>query len=260
MIQEQILDAEARLVEYFWGQDSIYIFVLSPDRLAVTTVRKDSLFERQVSQLRGAIIERNYDLYTEAYWLYQYLLQPVESHLTASHLIIIPDGSLSYVPFEALLTHVATATAGLKDYRYVHFATHGLVNESKPELSGLILAQGNQSFEDGILYLGEIYNLNLNADLVVLSAYKTGLGKIARGEGLIGLTRGFLYAGANNLLVSLWQVNDVSSSNLIVDFYQQLLEGQSKSGALREAKLRLLESHTKYAKPYYWAPFVLVGK
>ena len=123
-----------------------------------------------------------------------------------------------------------------------------------------MLAQDSTLAEDGILYLGEVYNLNLNADLVVLSACETGLGKIARGEGLIGLTRGFLYAGAQNLLVSLWQVNDASTSQLMIDFYRNMLNGESKPTALREAKLALIENDPKYAGPYYWAPFVLIGK
>jgi CHAT domain-containing protein/lipopolysaccharide biosynthesis regulator YciM len=150
---------------------------------------------------------------------------------------------------------------GLGDYRYVHFATHGLVNEKNPKLSGLLLAQEDTtSKEDGILHLGEIYNLNLNADLVVLSACETGLGQVAKGEGIIGLTRGFLYAGASNLLVSLWQVSDATTADLMVDFYDKMLGGMSKPEALREAKLQMIRRHPEYAKPYYWAPFILVGR
>jgi CHAT domain-containing protein len=149
------------------------------------------------------------------------------------------------------------ATAG---YRYLHFATHGFVNEKNPKLSGLILEQDERSNEDGILHLGEIYNLKLNADLVVLSACETGLGQVAKGEGIIGLTRGFLYAGASNLLVSLWQVSDATTADLMVDFYDKMLGGMSKSEALREAKLQMIRRHPEYAKPYYWAPFILVGR
>jgi CHAT domain-containing protein len=149
----------------------------------------------------------------------------------------------------------------LRDYRYLHFATHGLVNEKNPKLSGLVLTrEDSSSTEDGILHLGEIYNLNLNADLVVLSACETGLGQVAKGEGIIGLTRGFLYAGASNLLVSLWQVSDVTTADLMVDFYDKMLGGMSKPEALREAKLQMIHRHPEYAKPYYWAPFILVGR
>lgn len=150
-------------------------------------------------------------------------------------------------------------SAGLRDYLYLHLATHGFVNEANSGLSGLILAQDSTSSDDGILHLGEIYNLEMNADLVVLSACETGLGQIARGEGIIGLTRGFLYAGAQNLLVSLWQVNDQTTADLMVDFYDRMLAGSSKAGALREAKLALIKRHPEDAKPYYWSPFVLIG-
>ncbi|GAH01067.1 unnamed protein product, partial [marine sediment metagenome] len=94
----------------------------------------------------------------------------------------------------------------LKKYKLLHFATHGFVNTWKPELSGILLAQDTTINEDGILYSGEIYNLELNADLTVLSACETGLGEIKKGEGLIGLTRALLYAGSKNIIVSLWEV------------------------------------------------------
>ena len=111
-----------------------------------------------------------------------------------------------------------------------------------------------------MLHLGEIYNLRLNADLVVLSACDPGRGRIARGEGIIGLTRGFLYAGAQSLLVSLWPVSDASSSGLAVDFYAERLGGRPKAQALREAKLRTMRRNPEYVKPYYWPCLVLVGQ
>jgi len=180
-------------------------------------------------------------------------------------------GNDAQVRLEQQANETYLKSTRLADFRYVHFATHGFVNESTPKLSGLLLAPERAASapfeppaasqkEDGILYLGEIYNLNLNADLVVLSACETGLGKMAKGEGLIGLARGFLYAGAANLLVSLWQVNDASTANLMIDFYRNMLEGKNKAEALRLAKLRMIERHAKYARPYHWAPFVLIGK
>jgi CHAT domain-containing protein/lipopolysaccharide biosynthesis regulator YciM len=150
-------------------------------------------------------------------------------------------------------------SAGLERYRYVHLATHGVVDEEHPSLSRLLLGPESRSGEDGVLYLGEVYNLRLNADLVVLSACDTGGGRIARGEGIIGLTRGFLYAGASSLLVSLWPVSDAAAEGLVVDFYAGLLRGQPKAQALREAKLRTMGRNPEYAKPFYWASLVLVG-
>ena len=146
----------------------------------------------------------------------------------------------------------------LTGYKYLHFATHGVVNESKPELSRIFLAPSEG--EDGSLYSGEIYNIKINADLVTLSACETGLGKIAKGEGIIGLSRALQYAGANNLIVSLWSVADESTAMLMVKLYEQQLHNNYKgyNRALRTAKLFLLNSD-KYQSPYYWAPFILVG-
>ncbi len=145
-------------------------------------------------------------------------------------------------------------------YRFIHIATHGLINEDEPKLSGIIFAAPDSgSSEDGVLYTGEVYNLRLNADLVVLSACQTGLGTIAKGEGILGLTRGFMYAGARNVLVSLWQVADKSTSELMVQFYRNILMGQPYSAALRNAKLSLIAG-SKYAHPVEWSPFVLTGR
>ena len=111
------------------------------------------------------------------------------------------------------------------------------------------------------MFSGEIYNLELNADLTVLSACETGLGKIAEGEGVIGLTRALLYAGSKNIIVSLWQVSDESTSQLMVDFYKNIFlndkEGFSEN--LTKSKLKLI-NEGKFAHPFFWSPFVLIGK
>jgi CHAT domain-containing protein len=147
----------------------------------------------------------------------------------------------------------------LKNYSLIHFATHGIVNEDNPELSCLFL-QSDSEAEDGNLFSGEIYNLHLNANLVTLSACQTGLGKISKGEGVIGLSRALVYAGAKNIIVSFWSVADVSTSELMTNFYQTLLqkENVSFSEGLRESKLDLIRKG-KFAAPYYWAPFILIG-
>ena len=157
-------------------------------------------------------------------------------------------------------------TQDLKNYRYLHIATHGIVNEDEPGLSYLLFAESDSSnvdktsTDDGILHLTEIYPLSLNADLVVLSACETGSGRYAAGEGLIGLARGFSHAGARNLLASFWQVNDGSTANLMTNFYQLMLNGENKSRALQAAKQKLMAENPYYANPYYWAPFVLIGR
>jgi CHAT domain-containing protein len=146
------------------------------------------------------------------------------------------------------------------DFRYVHFATHAFVNEANPDLSGLVLADEPSGTNDGVLHLGEVYNLDLNAELVVLSACETGYGRLATGEGLMGLTRGFLYAGASNVVVSLWKADDVATRDLMVPFYESMIASNSKAQSLRRAKLSLLDMSSRHARPYFWAQFVLMGR
>lgn len=148
-----------------------------------------------------------------------------------------------------------------RDFRFVHVATHGIIDDENPNLSGIIFAQPGDSAarEDGILYAAETYNLNLNADLVVLSSCESGVGKLVRGEGLLSLTRGFICSGAKNLLVSLWKVSDKHTSKLMVDFYKNVLDGKSYSYALRDAKLNMIRNG-KTAFPKLWSGFVLIGK
>jgi Uncharacterized protein conserved in bacteria len=147
----------------------------------------------------------------------------------------------------------------LKKFNYIHFATHGFIDEAKPDFSSLVLTKTNNSEEDGFLQATEIFNLNLNADLVVLSACQTGLGKLIRGEGMVGLTRAFMYAGTPTVLVSLWSVSDISTATLMGEFYKNLIkEKLGKTDALRKAQLSML-GNEKFAHPFYWAPFVLIG-
>jgi CHAT domain-containing protein len=150
----------------------------------------------------------------------------------------------------------------LSQYRYVHFATHGLLDGERPGLSALALSMVDEQGrpQDGFLRAHEIYNLNLPADLVVLSACQTGLGKEVKGEGLVGLTRGFMYAGAARVVVSLWNVNDKATSELMGRFYQKMLkEGQPPAAALRSAQVEMLQT-SHWSSAYYWAPFVLQGE
>jgi CHAT domain-containing protein len=163
---------------------------------------------------------------------------------------------------QILLKNQASETeiksGSLKDYSLVHFATHGIVDENNPELSRIYL-QNSSETDDGSLFAGEIYNLKLQADLVTLSACQTGLGKISKGEGVIGLSRALVYAGAKSLIVSFWSVADESTSELMTDFYRELLQNPAAgySEDLRNAKMNLLKG--KYSAPYYWAPFILIG-
>ncbi len=151
----------------------------------------------------------------------------------------------------------------LSQYQIVHFATHGLINNRHPELSGLVLSLVDQQGRpnNGFLRLNEIYNLRLPAELVVLSACQTGLGKEIRGEGLVGLTRGFMYAGARRLMASLWQVDDAATSELMQRFYRGVLgeKALSPAAALRAAQIELW-NQKQWRSPYYWAAFVVQGE
>ncbi|WP_421869739.1 CHAT domain-containing protein [Marinoscillum sp.] len=337
------LPKSAAVISYFIGKQSIYIFVITPGKVDVYANSKPDNFLQKVNALRNSIKYRINEMYeSTAASLYSDLIPDIPAQV--NQLIIIPDGIVGTVPFEALKqadqdkflverygisydyssslindrlsmesssatgillaapisfeandTRMATLpgsesevkeirylfmstenepkiffrdqasesmikSSELGQYKYLHFATHGMVHESKPDLSRIFLFPDQQ--EDGNLYSGEIYALDINADLVTLSACETGLGKIAKGEGIIGLSRSLMYAGAKNLIVSLWQVSDASTSQLMIDFYQQHLVHSGNmqfSDDLRKAKLKLINSEM-YSDPYYWAPFILIGK
>lgn len=146
-------------------------------------------------------------------------------------------------------------------YKFVHVATHGLINEKYPRLSGIAFYQPKDtiSAEDGILYSSENYALNVSADLLVLSSCESGLGKLIKGEGLISLTRGFFYAGARNIVVSLWKVSDKATAELMKHFYYYILRGNSYAASLRKAKLELIKDQNT-AFPRSWASFILLGR
>jgi CHAT domain-containing protein len=195
-------------------------------------------------------------------------------------------GQPAEVYLNAQANEQSVYASDLSQYRYVHFATHGLADESQPQNSCLVLAQVkhpvsnsnlaskattsttarstgleesvHSNASDNVLSSLELYGLKLRAELVVLSACQTARGQVREGEGVIGLTRGLLFAGAQNVVASQWNVNDLSTSLLMKDFYRRLLAGGSVTASLREAKLELL--HTHYACPHFWAAFTSIGK
>ena len=365
------------LVEYLAGDSSLYIFYLSttdfrtlqiPGSYFVTkagskdlqqvkyTYRRESLDE-EIRRLRTAIIKQQPGDFARSAWsVYETALQPIERFLvrdSVKELILVPDGSLLYVPFEALLTQpsesrnwkelpyllkqytvrytynyslvgdaassqgerrsllglapvfmdadqqalfggkivgplpasrdeldalaelfrasghtdfrIYTGTearksklknADIGQFRILHLATHGFVYPEDPVRSGVLLYPDEG--KDGMLYSGELLGMNLNADLVTLSACETGLGKIRKGEGIIGLTRGFLFAGARNVLVTLWPVADASTARLMADFYRHILKSDASfARALTQSKLALVSSD-EFSAPFFWAPFILV--
>jgi CHAT domain-containing protein len=391
-IQKNLLDSRSALVEFLLGEKRSLVWVVSRDRVTTAVLPRRKEIEAQVAAYRRALGARVSTLTLEASLaeidrrgrtLYDSLLQPVQAALADRRvLIIVPDGALSYLPFEALAAgdrrersgevrpsyllekfalvygpsasalaavqamnresvappktllafgdpivnippHPALAaedltrssgearteeleeyaergfsfarlpytrtevlsisklfpqperrvylgaealeeavkTQPLDQYRYIHFATHGFIDEERPARSGLLFSFQSHSSEDGVLDLREITRLRLNADLVTLSACSTGLGKLVDGEGILGLTRAFFYAGARNVTVSLWNVNDPATAALMTGFYRNLTRGFSESEGLRQAKLAMLRgSNPAWRHPYFWAAFVLVGE
>ncbi|MBI9067431.1 MAG: CHAT domain-containing protein [Salinivirgaceae bacterium] len=375
------LDDKTSMISYFTTDNVIYVSSISKNSFKLIKVDKPGNFEKQIALFQKAILTQNEKIYTNyGEKLYKTLFPENSIAQNIENLVLIPDGALTTIPFEALLNNNkeylikdynisyaysanlwyqkknkpaktydydflafapvfadgstagttlrtrsmfaemdslayatdSVATRGrmlngeqitalpatetevtdifnlykkrhkkalvkthaqanepfaksdtLSNSRIIHIATHGFVNEEKPELSGLLLAQDSTLSDDGILYSGEIYNLNLNANLVVLSACETGLGQIKQGEGVMGLTRALMYAGADNIMVSLWKVSDESTGQLMVDFYTKMLKDKknkkSYSQLLRKAKLEMIDGGT-YSHPYYWSPFVLIGE
>ncbi|WP_395276085.1 CHAT domain-containing protein [Halalkalibaculum sp. DA384] len=353
------------MIEYASGRNALYAFVVNRAQIRLQKVGADTTLDSLIHQFRTVIEENDKQEFAHtSNRLYETLIAPLAPHVKSSSLIIIPDGTLHYLPFEALTTKPAgpetdyqempylleqhaisyapSATllqfwrqdqrqeghkslvgvapvfsqyqeqAGTnksrdtppvhalplsryevqqvdsimnskgyltklyleqeaseaifkqsvqEQYEIIHLATHAFLSQDSVTAPGIHFARepGHQEDEDGILRLQEVYNLQLNARLVVLSACETGLGKLQRGEGIISLARAFEYAGAQNLLVSLWKVDDRSTSELMIEFYRHLDNNGSLREAARQAKLHLL-NESQYAAPRFWAPFVLIGE
>ncbi len=175
--------------------------------------------------------------------------------------LVPPSRRKAALDFDASRT--TAMGADLSQYRFLHFATHGILDAVHPDLSGLVLSLVNREGrdQDGFLPAMEIFNLRLSADMVVLSACRTALGREIRGEGLVGLTRAFMYAGTSRVVASLWRVDDAATAELMKRFYQGML-GPRKlrpAAALRQAQLAVAKQK-RWRDPFYWAGFVLQGE
>jgi len=367
---QQMLHRDETALYYIFGRDHIYGLAIENDKIAVEKTASTEYVNSEVIKLKEAVITRDDITYKQsAYELYKALVDPLRPNINGSSLLIFPDQSLHYLPFEMLIeqeadekpyhklsylvnqfkiqyassgtvfkemqqrkpespsnllafapfndsmnvkveeteTHTkrflndltplpltayetnqisnifktnrsllnfiypekvtvlqnndATKTQfqqqNVSNYGFIHFATHAFVNETNPDLSGIVL-QG-EGEDNGILYVSDIYNLQLNADLVVLGACETGLGRVHKGEGMIGFTRAFKYAGASNLVVSMWRVSDQPTAKLMISFYEKIHEGLSYGEALQYAKQQLIEN-PETAHPIHWAAFVLNGR
>ncbi len=363
----KLLPPDAVLLDYFTGETTLTIFVITNSSLSAVTVNLDSGFIENVTKLRQSLSELNYINYlSSAFDLYADLIKPVKNFLrNKERLYIIPDKILAYVPFELLLTKPPPAvfnadfrdlpymihdynisyqySAGLlKDallnkknnldksfagfvpvlfynteisdtgssdltvkgyfpdpateiqvqsiadlfedndyksdifadkysienqlkqdklhgYKFIHFAVQAVINDEIPGNSGLDFYDSKDSADNGTLYAGDIFNLQFNADLLVMSNCKVKLGAEAKGEGIYALTRSLLYAGADNIVIPLWQISDKSVSVFMLNFYKNILDGMDYAPALRKTKLDMIQGE-QYSYPLEWGPYILIGK
>jgi hypothetical protein len=339
LLQQKLSRENAILVEYVAGRETLYTFIVDSQSISFHKIEAGKRVYDDIRTLNdlftsAARINNDVSLYKRiAFELTGLLHIPVST--AAKNLVIIPDGLLNDVPFEALLlqetssvnyatlpylvkefaiTYGSSATsfadyknsAPLKDndvlgifpvfkntarklthseteaksiqsyvsgmfllgdlatksafgenlhrYNIIHLSTHAA--------AGSWLEPPSIDFIDSTLYLPEVYGLRLQPDLMILSACETGVGKILKGEGALSLARGFQYAGANNIIFSLWNVNDRSTASLMSSFYKHYFDRQSKPEALQRSKLDYLENDevsNAHKSPYYWAPFVYYG-
>ena len=180
----------------------------------------------------------------------------------ADQLLALTPKASSFRATDFQASRATVLDPALAQYRYVHFATHGFLDSERPGLSALVLSTVDEQGkpQDGFLRANDIYNLKLPAELVVLSACQTGLGKEIKGEGLVGLTRGFMYAGAARVVVSLWSVDDKATAELMTKFYEKMLkQGERPAAALRAAQVEMWKQK-QWQSPYYWAAFTLQGE
>ncbi len=365
---EDLLEPDEALVNYIVSDDEVFALVMDQQNIDFHSLGSSDSLSSHIKALRRSVLSDSTKKYSDlAFNLYSQLVEPVLSDLDSKSLIIVPDQSLHYLPFEMLLTeasqhssyynfpylirdyqisYVPSATVlqmltqqkianpknlfaaapfnestieveeqvaasryiadlsplpltryetneiakifeepqtlheyifpedveilvgkratkstiestSFEDYGYIHFATHAFVNEEDPALSGIAF-WGDEN-EDGVIYVNDIYNMNMSADLVVLGACETGLGTVYKGEGMIGFTRAFTYAGASNLMVSMWKVNDQPTANLMIQFYRNVKDGHSYSESLQMAKMELI-NQPEFAAPRHWAAFILQGR
>ena len=228
---------------------------VAQNRVETAQFRDDGIAEIEASQLARSAEDAG--VATRGEFLPRLKWTRAEAQSIAA---LAPGQSKLALDFEA--NRATVSSPDLTQYRYVHFATHGMLDAHYPELSGLVLSMVNERGEtvDGYLRLQDIFNLNLPVELVVLSACETGLGKEVRGEGLVGLTRGFMYAGSPRVVVSLWKVDDAATAELMRHFYEGMLRQKLRpAAALRAAQLSMWNKSAWHA-PYFWAAFVLQGE
>jgi CHAT domain-containing protein len=372
---QAILDQETTLIEYFEGKANLYVFSITKDAAKVHTIKKPKTYNADIFNFRATLTDirttiksplNHYNKFIEASYKFHQIYLEKSLNTSSKRLIIIPDGQLSYLPFEVFLSEevlvekdqtitdinyaklpyllrkykinynysatlfmdqlkrkkgnsngnilafapsyknkVAASWRNpyekairkelielpgaseelnslksifkgnffeleqateynfkkeMTNYGILHFALHGLADSKNSDFSGLVFYEDQNKIEDNILYAYEIKQLNLEAELVVLSACETGIGLYQSGEGILSLGRDFMYAGVPSILSTLWNLNDYSGSIIIKNFYTNLHLGMEKDEAIRQAKLHYLDQYNGVSShPFFWACFVQVG-
>ena len=233
----------------------------SPKLLALNRFKKESRPKNKFLGFAPTFINKTSD---------QYLALNERTRAFLDTLTALPDAEKEVAAIAKLLGGKAeiglTATEHnfkqmADNYEILHLASHSIIEDEAPLYSRLLFDNEQDSIDDGFLHTYELYNMDLNADLVTLSSCNTGVGKLYKGEGIMSLARGFMYAGVPNLVMSLWSVSDKPTKDLMTYFYEELRSGESKSAALRKAKLRYLQqADDRTADPYYWGSFIYVGQ
>jgi CHAT domain-containing protein len=184
------------------------------------------------------------------------------SRLEAESIAALASPGSSFTALDFRASRATALSKTVSEARIVHFASHGLLNGRRPELSGIVLSLVDERGrpQDGFLRTGDVYEMDLSAELVVLSACQTALGKEVRGEGLVGLARGFMYAGTPMVVASLWKVPDRATAEFMKRFYQGMLREGLRPAAALSAAQRSFRKERLWAAPYYWAAFTLQGE
>ena len=223
----------------------------------------DSRFETGAGQLAAANPTRDAPMERDvnSSWSNGPIPRLLASREEARAITDLTSFSTNFMAIDFEANKAAFTSLDLNQFRIIHIATHGVLDSKRPELSGLLLSRFDKDGQpkEGFLRLDDIYNLSLSAAMVVLSACNTGLGKDVRGEGLVGLVHGFMYAGTTRVVASLWKVDDDATAQLMTHFYREMFqEGKSPSAALRAAQIEMWEQK-RWRSPYFWAAFVLHG-
>ena len=362
-LQNQTLDADQTLVEYFVGEENIFVFIISTDLFTIEKLEKNFPLEFWIEELRKKITEFQFPFnlnndyhetlveYSEA--LYRTLIAPVENNFK-ERIIIVPGGILAEIPFECLIKHTGSGNAKYKEHEYLledyaisycysgtlmnemisnrknnsnhkmlafapsfntfgksgnlrdflllplqfntsevddiasimgaksvigieatedffinqapkysilHFATHAKADNTDGDYSFLAFSEIFDTLENELLYVKDIYNLQLQSQMVTLSACQTGIGENRKGEGVISLSRSFSFAGTGNINTSLWNVNDAKTAKLMKFFYQNIADGFTKDQAMRKAKQKFIASYTNNMQvhPFFWTAMISIG-